>query len=89
MATAAAQSELWPFILGGTNFTMAFDYDANGNQIYVGWAQTGTAQSDGGWRIMQQTFNASNQVTSLQWAGGSTGFVPGNTWNGRTGYSYS
>lgn len=87
MSAAASQSELWPFILGGTNFTMAFDYDGNGNQIYVGWAQTGTTQAQSGWRIMQQTFNGSNQLTSLQWPNGSTGF--GLIWNNRATYSYS
>ena len=89
MATAAAQSELWPFILGGTNFTMAFDYDANGNQIYVGWAQTGTLQTDGGWRIMQQVFNLSNQVTQILWVNASTGFGSTISWSNRTTYTYS
>ena len=87
MSVAASQSDLWPFISGSTNFTMAFDYDGNGNQIYVGWAQTGTLQSETGWRIMQQTFNGANQLTSLQWPNGSTGF--GLIWNNRTTYSYS
>jgi hypothetical protein len=84
---ATVTMDVWPFISGGTNFTMAFDYDANGNQIYVGWAQTGTSQSIAGWRIMQQVFNASNQVTQILWPNGSTGF--GLIWTNRTTYSYS
>lgn len=79
--------ELWPFISGATNFTMKFDYDANGNQIYVGWAQTGSLSSDSTWRIMQQTFNASNQVTDIKWPNGSTGF--GLVWDNRASYTYS
>lgn len=79
--------EVWPFILGSTNNTIKMDYDGNGNQIYVGWAQTGTATSDPYWRIMQQTFNASNQVTDIKWPNGSTGF--GSVWDNRTTYTYS
>lgn len=76
-----------PFIQAGTNFTMKFDYDINGNQIYVGWAQTGTLSSASTWRIMQQVFNGSNQVTDIKWPGGSTGF--GLIWDNRASYSYS
>lgn len=80
-------NDTWPFILGATNFTMRFDYDGNGNQIYIGWAQVGSLSSDSAWRIMQQTFNGSNQVTNITWASGSTGF--GLVWDLRTNYSYS
>jgi hypothetical protein len=66
--------DTWPFILGSTNFTMKFIYDSNGNQTYIGWAQVGSSSSDPSWRIMQQTFNGSNQVTDIKWANGSTGF---------------
>lgn len=79
--------DVWPFILGGTNNTMKFDYDINGNMIYTGWAQTGTDSSSTGWRIMQQTFNASNQLTDIKWPSGSTAY--GFIWDSRTGYSYS
>lgn len=80
-------NDIWPFILGSTNFINKFDYDANGNQIYVGWAQVGSASSDPSWRIMQQTFNGSNQMTDVKWANGSTGF--GWVWDNRASYSYS
>lgn len=79
--------DVGPFIYGATNYTMRFDYDANGNQIYLGWAQTGTATSDAFWRIAKQTFNASNQMLSITWPNGSTGF--GAIWDSRdTAYSY-
>lgn len=83
----SAEQEVWPFILGGTNYQMRFDYDGNGNQIYIGWAQTGAQSSDPTWRIMQQVFNGSNQVTQIIWPNGSTGF--GWIWDNRATYSYS
>lgn len=76
-----------PFIQAGTNFTMKFDYDASGNQIYVGWALTGTLSSQATWRIMQQTFNGSSQLTDIKWPNGSTGF--GLVWDSRASYTYS
>ena len=79
--------DVWPFIQGSTNYTMKFDYDGSGNQIYVGWAQTGSASSDSAWRIMQQTFNGTNQLTDLKWPNGSTAF--GLVWDNRASYSYS
>ena len=83
-----ATPDTWPFLSGGTNYTMAFDYDVNGNQIYVGWAQPGANQSDAtSWRIMQQVFNGSNQVTQILWPNASTGF--GFQWTNRANYSYS
>lgn len=82
-----ATPDVWPFILGSTNFTVKFEYDASGNNLYVGWAQPGTASSATGWRIMQQTFNASNQPTDIKWPGGSTAFS--SIWDSRTTYTYS
>ncbi len=83
-----ATPDTWPFLSGGTNYTMAFDYDGTGNQIYVGWAQPGSSQSDAtSWRIMQQTFNGSSQLTDIKWPNGSTGF--NFQWTNRTSYSYS
>lgn len=82
-----ATNQIWPFILGATNFTMKFDYDGNGNQIYVGWAQAGEVSSSTNWRIMKQVFNGSSQVTDIQWPNASTSFIF--TWDNRTTYSYS
>lgn len=82
-----AINDVWPFVLGGTNNTMKFDYDGSGNMIYTGWAQTGTASSDPNWRIMQQTFNGTNQMTDIKWPNGSTSY--NFIWDSRSSYSYS
>lgn len=83
-----AINDVWPFISGTTNFTMKFDYDASGNQLYVGWIQTGGISSDSNWRIMKQVFNGSNQVTDIQWPNASTAFSF--VWDNRaTAYTYS
>lgn len=82
-----ANPEIWPFIQGGTTFTNKFDYDGTGNQIYIGWSQPGSASSDSTWRIMQQTFNGSNQLTDIKWPSGSTAFSF--VWDSRATYTYS
>lgn len=78
--------DVWPFILGSTSFSLKFDYDVSGNQIYVGWSIPGSATSDSTWRIMQQTFNGSNQLTDVKWPAGSTAFS--SVWDNRTTYTY-
>jgi hypothetical protein len=79
-------ADLWPFIQGGTNYTMKFDYDSDGSQIYVGWAQPGSASSATAWRIMKQVFS-NGQVTDIQWPTASTAFSF--VWDSRASYSYS
>ncbi len=79
--------DTWPFQLGGTNMTVAFDYDASGNQIYVGWVQPGTSKSRQGWRIMKQVFNTSNQLTDVLWPSDSPSF--NFIWNNRSLYAYT
>lgn len=82
-----ATTPTWPFFLAGTNLTLKFDYDGIGNQIYIGWAQPGTATSDASWRIMQQTFNGSSQPTDIKWPSASPAFSF--AWDSRTTYVYS
>lgn len=82
-----ATTDVWMFVMGSTNFTLAFDYDGSGNQIYIGWAQPGTAKSSATWRIMKQVFNGSNQTTDIQWPSASTAFSF--IWDNRATYTYS
>lgn len=69
------------------NFKVKQDYDSNNNAIYIGWAQPGTATSDSAWRILRQSFNASNLMTGTDFPNGSPGFAW--VWDNRASYSYS
>lgn len=85
--------DVWAFAAGATNFQMVFDYDGNGNQIYIGWSRPGAITSQQRWRIMKQTFNGSSQVTNITWPSTTTSteqcsiafdFI----WDNRTSYVY-
>ena len=71
-------------------YTQAMDYDASGNCTYIGTANSansgGPSQSAAVWSIRKITYNASNQATLIQWAGGSTSET--NVWNNRASLSY-
>ncbi len=69
------------------NFITRVDYDANSNAIYLGWAQPGTATSEAKWRIVQNTYDASNRLTGSGFPGGSPAF--GSIWDNRVSLSYS
>lgn len=65
---------------------MAFEVDASGNQIYIGWSQPGLSKALTGWRIMKQVFDSNNNLTDTQWPENSTAF--NFVWSLRTTYSY-
>ena len=46
----------------------------DGQPVYVGWAEPGTATSAPKWRIAFLTYVA-NQVTQIQWAGGTIAYA--------------
>jgi hypothetical protein len=69
-------------------YTMAYDYDVNGNVIYIGQAYPGNStKSAAVWRIQKLTYDANSNVTDRQFASGSTGFDQ--VWNNRVSLSYS
>ena len=45
----------------------------DGQPVYVGWAEPGTATSAAKWRIAKLTYVA-NQVTQVQWANGTIAY---------------
>jgi len=68
-------------------YTLALDYDASNNPIYVGRASQGTAKASAGWQIRKLSFDANNNVTDVQYAGGVSAFNA--IWNNRVSLAYS
>lgn len=62
------------------------DYVGGTNPIYVGWAEPGTPVSASLWRIAFLTWDANNNVLSVQWAQGTIAYVF--QWTARTTYPY-
>jgi YD repeat-containing protein len=67
--------------------TMAIEYDASNNPIYIGEAPTGSAQTAALWRIRKVTYDGHNNPISVVWAGGTTAFDK--KWSERITYQYS
>lgn len=67
-------------------YTMAFEYDVDGNPIYIGKAAQGSAKSAAAWQIRKLTFS-SNDVTDIQFAAGSSAYT--NIWDNRALLAYS
>lgn len=68
------------------NFTLAFAYDGNGDLLYLGRAQIGTATSEAAWQIRKLTYSAGD-LTGITWAQATDAFT--NEWDERANYSYS
>lgn len=68
-------------------YTQKIAYNASGFAEYVGIAKPGTATSSAGWQIKKMTYDASNRVTDVKWAGGNAKF--NKIWDSRATYSYS
>jgi len=67
--------------------TILLEYDAFNNPIYLGEAGIGVASSEAKWRIRRLTYDGSNNVTAIKWAGGTTRFDK--VWDNRATYTYS
>jgi len=68
-------------------FTTALDYDINGNLIYLGKANKSASKAGASWSIMRLTYDASSQLTDIQWTDGN-GLLD-NVWNDRVTLTYS
>lgn len=68
-------------------YTVAISYvSGTSNAEYIGTAITGSSKAAAVWQIKKLTYST-NDVTDIQWADGNELFD--NTWNSRTGYTYS
>ena len=72
--------------LYNSRWTQAFENNGDGNPIYWGEAEPGSAKSSAVWRIKKLTWSGSS-VTDIQWADGTTGFSK--VWDDRASYTYS
>ena len=65
-------------------------YVASGNGVgqveYQGFAQFNTATSTASWRVRRFTYDSSNRVTTIEWAGGNDAFIT--AWDDRATASY-
>lgn len=53
----------------GEPFAQKYDYQSGINVIYEGYAVPGSATSDAVWLIAKNTYDASNNLTAVQWVG--------------------
>lgn len=58
-----------------------------GNPIYIGLALIKSAKSAAVWQIRKMTYDGNNNLTDIQWAGGSPTFDQ--KWDDRATLSYS
>lgn len=59
---------------------------ADGQPVYIGWADPGKATSDAVWRIYKITYDASGNATAITFASNSTNFDK--VFDDRTTYTY-
>ena len=65
--------------------TQRLDYDVNGNLIYAGKAEVGSATSAAVWKVQELTYDGSNQLTSVLHAGAG---LYAHVWDDRASLSY-
>lgn len=68
-------------------YATEFDYDANGNVIYYGIAQPGSAVSSGSWQIRKLDYDGAGNLLDMLYANGARAF--NQAWTSRAGLSYS
>ncbi len=66
--------------------SMAFEYDANNNLIFMGRAEAGTAKSDSHWQIKKFFYDVNNNLLDVKWVDGNGNFSF--IWDDRAGFEY-
>jgi hypothetical protein len=72
---------------GNVEHKFLIDRDGQGNPIYIGMAKIGTSTSDPLWQIRKLTFDGSNNVTAIEYAGGTNSF--NSIWDSRSDGTYT
>ncbi len=62
-------------------------YNANGEPEYIGYARPNTAESAAAWQIKKLTYDANNDVTAIDFAGGNNEYDK--VWDNRASYTYN
>lgn len=79
-----------PTYIREAGYEVRFAYKSGGNgdgQVeYQGWAQPNTSIDVAKWRIRRFTYDSSNRVTAIEWAGGTDNF--NQIWSNRASLSY-
>lgn len=68
-------------------YTLALDYDANGNIIYFGQAIPGSSPSASVWRLRKFVYDANGNLLNVLWANGAKTFI--NAWTDRGALGYA
>lgn len=80
------------FIVQDSETAFQAEYDASNNAIYLGRAKIGTLTSESKWQIMFLTYDASNNLLSIEWPQNGIGNASAEyefVWDSRAGYTYS
>lgn len=67
------------------------DYLAGTNLIYKGFARPGSPTTEPVWQIAYMTYDANDNITSIQWPRNSAGAVSNDyefIWDNRAAYTY-
>ena len=73
--------------LNASSLSLRIERDGSSNPIYLGIASPGTPTSSSLWQIRKLTFDGGNNVTAIQFAGGTANF--NSVWDDRASLSYS
>jgi YD repeat-containing protein len=74
----------------GSPFTQRIDNSGGSGgtlALYIGEADPGYSVASARWRIKKLTYDASDNVSAIEWASGNLNFDK--VWNSRTTYAYS
>ena len=67
-------------------YSMRTECDANGNIIYIGFAEPGSSEDKPVWAIKKIEYDDKGNLAAVKWAEGNNNFDK--IWNNRATYSY-